>query len=120
MEGSNVQPSSFLFSRILASYRDGGEWQRSFQVLKEMKSSGIRPDRHFYNVIIDTFGKYNCLNHALSTFEQMLSEGIEPDTGMWNTLIDCHCKLGYHIGQRSCLRKCSRKGISRVLRRMIL
>ena len=61
-----------------------------------MKSSGIRPDRHFYNVMIDTFGKYNCLDHAMSTFEQMLSEGIEPDTVMRNMLIDCHCKSGCH------------------------
>ncbi|KAF3973502.1 hypothetical protein CMV_003080 [Castanea mollissima] len=90
MEGSNVQPSLFLFSRILASYRDRGEWQRSFQVLNEMKSSGIRPDRHFYNVMIDTFGKYNCLNHALSTFEQMLSGGLSPIlSGRFDDTIEC-------------------------------
>ena len=110
MEGSNVQPSSFLFSRILASYRDRGEWQRSFQVLKEMKSSGIRPDRHFYNVMIDTFGKYNCLDHAMSTFEQMISEGIEPDTVTWNTLTDCHCKLGCHDRAEELFEEMQQKG----------
>ncbi|KAI7997944.1 Pentatricopeptide repeat-containing protein [Camellia lanceoleosa] len=44
-----------------------------------MKNSGVQPDRHFYNVMIDAFGKYNCLDHAMTTFERMRSEGIEPD-----------------------------------------
>ncbi|MEI4850565.1 hypothetical protein Q8G46_28310, partial [Klebsiella pneumoniae] len=44
MEANNVQPNSFVFSRILANYRDRGEWQKSFQVLKEMESSGVLPE----------------------------------------------------------------------------
>ncbi|GMN60658.1 hypothetical protein TIFTF001_029750 [Ficus carica] len=82
--------------KILASYRDRGVWQKTFQVLREMKSSGVNPDRHFYNVMIYTFGKYNCLDHAMATFDRMISEGIQPDTVTWNTLIDCHCKSGRH------------------------
>ncbi|KAK6131453.1 hypothetical protein DH2020_034794 [Rehmannia glutinosa] len=76
MEANGVKPNSYVFSRILASYRDRGEWQRSFQVLKEMKNCGVHPDRQFYNVMIDTFGKYNCLDHMMTAFERMKVEGL--------------------------------------------
>ena len=59
MEADGVKPSSYVFSRILAGFRDRGDWQKAFAVLREMQASGVRPDRHFYNVMIDTFGKYN-------------------------------------------------------------
>ena len=65
-------------------------------MLREMQASGVRPDRHFYNVMIDTFGKYNCLGHAMDAFDRMREEGIEPDVVTWNTLIDAHCKGGRH------------------------
>ncbi|KAF6168809.1 hypothetical protein GIB67_042116 [Kingdonia uniflora] len=45
----------------LANCRDRGDWQKSFSVLREMRNSGDTLDRHFYNVMIGTFGKYNCL-----------------------------------------------------------
>ncbi|PWA38826.1 hypothetical protein CTI12_AA577830 [Artemisia annua] len=61
-----------------------------------MQKCGVKPDRQFYNVMIDTFGKYNCLDNALEILERMRNDGIEPDTVTWNTLIDCHCKCGYH------------------------
>ncbi|KAF6159922.1 hypothetical protein GIB67_033006 [Kingdonia uniflora] len=47
--------------RILANCRDRGDWQKSFSVLKKIRNSGVTLDQHFYNVLIDTFGKYNCL-----------------------------------------------------------
>ncbi|KAK8512618.1 hypothetical protein V6N12_075189 [Hibiscus sabdariffa] len=77
-----------------------------------MKSNGIQPDRHFYNVMIDTFGKYNCLDHAMATFDRMLSEGIGPDTVTWNTLIDCHCKAGWHDGAEQLFEEMKEKGVS--------
>ena len=64
-----MRPSSYVFSRILAGFRDRADWQKSFAVLREMRSVGVNPDRHFYKVMIDAFGKFNCLHHAMGAFD---------------------------------------------------
>ena len=50
-----------------------------FRFFREMRNSGVSLYRHFYNVMIDTFGKCNCLHHALATFDWMRMEGVQPD-----------------------------------------
>ena len=61
-----------------------------FRFFREMRNSGVSLYRHFYNVMIDTFGKCNCLDHALAKFDWMRLEGVQPDAVTWNALIDCH------------------------------
>ncbi|KAF6174801.1 hypothetical protein GIB67_042870 [Kingdonia uniflora] len=103
MERDEVSPDEqtyiHLIDVILASYRDRGDWQKSFLVMKEMRNSGATPDRHFYNVMIDTFWKYNCLEHAMATFHSfweqtvnafkvMRADGLKPSVLVLNSLIN--------------------------------
>ncbi|GFZ10515.1 pentatricopeptide repeat (PPR-like) superfamily protein [Actinidia rufa] len=75
------------FWRVIAT---GCEWQRSFQVLKEMKNigRGIEPDNVTWNTLIDCHSKLGHHKKAEKLFEEMQESGCSPCTTTYNIMIN--------------------------------
>ncbi len=64
-----------------ASYQD---------ILQEMRSQSIKPDRTTYNTLLDMCEAKSDSETAKHVFQQMQADSIQPDDHTWNTLLALH------------------------------
>ncbi|KAG7014862.1 Pentatricopeptide repeat-containing protein, mitochondrial, partial [Cucurbita argyrosperma subsp. argyrosperma] len=88
MKRKGFELNSFVYSK------NNGMWKKAVGIVDEIRKSGIYVDKHIYNSIIDTFGKYGQLPEALEVFKKMQQDGVMPDITTWNSLIQRNCKSG--------------------------
>nr|GEV62012.1 hypothetical protein [Tanacetum cinerariifolium] len=96
-----LNPSVICYSTMIEIYCQHSNFGKVYELLDEMESqncpanSGCKPDRLFYNELIDTLSRLGRVQEACDVFEvEMVNLGVKLQTSTYNSMIKMFCDHG--------------------------
>jgi pentatricopeptide repeat protein len=88
MRASGVAPSAFVFTTLMMSLADQGQYERALSVPDSMLRAGVRPDAVFYNALLAVLHASRMPWHlCLAVLRRMRAGGVAPSVAHYNTLL---------------------------------
>ncbi|CAN6471719.1 unnamed protein product [Victoria cruziana] len=75
------------WNTMVSSYSQCGMVEEALKLVREMRSSGIKPDSVTWNAVIVGFSQMGNVVMALMSFRDMQADGIKPDIVSWTAMI---------------------------------
>ncbi|KAL6527095.1 hypothetical protein OROGR_016185 [Orobanche gracilis] len=85
------KPDNASYNTILDALRKKGRLHDMRDLLSDMKSKGLFPNRNTYNILVDVYCRIGWLKDAAEVIELMTRDNLLPDVLTYNTLINGMC-----------------------------
>jgi pentatricopeptide repeat domain-containing protein 1 len=99
------------YTKLMSSCAKGGQWERSLNLMREMRSKGIEPDVVCFSAAINACAKARQIKEALVLFREMRVHGLRPDLISYNALIGACSKCGFYKGAIAAIEEMRKDGM---------
>ncbi|XP_074263851.1 pentatricopeptide repeat-containing protein At1g76280-like [Silene latifolia] len=76
-----------VYNIVLHWLNESNETYKAFEIFKNMKLCGLRPDASTYNIMVDCCGNIRCLKSARALVSLMVRDGFPPQTPTYTAFI---------------------------------
>ena len=98
MTDDRIIPDAYTYVMLLKGFASSNDVSSLVELLRRMKSSGVKLNLHGYTTIISFLAQAGDSVGVERTYQQALKDGIKPDIKLLNALMYSHVQSGYWQG----------------------
>ena len=111
MMEKRLEPDASVYSALIRSCGNLGQWKRSLGYLKQMEKDGLSPNQDCYSAAISSCYRNRQFGQALWLLNKMERRGIEPDLVSFNSVISACGNMGQWQRALSLFAEMEKKGV---------
>src|SRR3990167_7578243 len=89
MNNRGIGADVVTFTALAKYFSEVGDIVNFQKSLKEMRLCGIKPDLHFYNILINSLSTKEQIHEAIQLFEEIKAIGLKPDEHTVMSMLNC-------------------------------
>ena len=86
-----LEPTMESWRTLMTAYKNGGEAEKMFHLIAEMKAQGYKPDDTLYQIVLSTCVKFRFMHGVRKIMREMQIQHIGISVDTYNDVISAYC-----------------------------